>query len=253
MQKAIDMYHKQHEHPNTNTKKKGYREVCLEMEQACLRETKMKILLSSSTLQRRVQGGRGIREFNAEKAWLSEQQAEIVITCAVQEAERGFPFSHRRLREHVDEICRARYGDDFPGVGKRWTDRFVEKHSDRLKPYWSRPLDGARARAVNPITKEAFFTTLKSTINGEEGEEPIRPECMYGTDETGIQEGIGTKERVLGGAGKKVQHQQRSGERENITVIVTICADGTSIPPAIIYKGEGYQTSWKQDNPLNAS
>jgi len=58
---------------------------------------------------------------------------------------------------------------------------------------------------------------------------------------------------VYGATGEKVQHQQHSGGRENITVIVTICADGTSLPPAVIFKGDSYQTSWKQDNPLKAS
>jgi hypothetical protein len=153
----------------------------------------------------------------------------------------------------VEEICRARYGDGFEGIGQNWTARFLEKHSARLKLYWSRPLDNSRARAVNPITKKAFFDLFELAVEGEEGEEPIPAELMYGSDETGIQQGIGTRERVLGAAGKRVQHQQRSGDRENITVIVTICADGTSLAPAVIFKGEHYQTSWKQDNPLNAS
>ena len=87
---------------------------------------------------------------------------------------------------------------------------------------------------------------------GGEGEEPIPDELIWGTDETGIQQGLGTRQRIIGPTGKKVQHQQRSGDRENITVIVTICADGTSLPPAVIFKGESFQTSWRQDNPLNA-
>ncbi|KAH7867949.1 hypothetical protein F5879DRAFT_780210, partial [Lentinula edodes] len=71
-------------------------------------------------------------------------------------------------------------------------------------------------------------------------------------DESGLQKGVGQKTRGLGGAKKKIQHQQRSGDYENITVLVTICGDGMSIAPAVIYKGEGFHTKWKQDNPLNA-
>ncbi|EIW58642.1 DDE-domain-containing protein, partial [Trametes versicolor FP-101664 SS1] len=82
---------------------------------------------------------------------------------------------------------------------------------------------------------------------------PIVPECIYGMDETGLQQGVGGTERVIGPSGRKFQYQQESGDRENITVLVTICADGSSIPPAVIYKGEAYQAAWKQDNPLNAS
>jgi hypothetical protein len=48
-------------------------------------------------------------------------------------------------------------------------------------------------------------------------------------------------------------YQQRGGTRENITIIVTICADGTSTPPAVIFKGNAYQVKWGENNPLNAS
>ncbi|KAG2047938.1 hypothetical protein BDR06DRAFT_830602, partial [Suillus hirtellus] len=58
----------------------------------------------------------------------------------------GFPLSHKCLKEHVDEICQARLGDAFPqsGVGKNWTQRFVEKHSDHLRAYRAHSLDTAR-------------------------------------------------------------------------------------------------------------
>ncbi|KAF8228561.1 CENP-B protein, partial [Tricholoma matsutake] len=82
---------------------------------------------------------------------------------------------------------------------------------------------------------------------------PIPDELIFGADETGIQQGLGTRQHIIGPKGKKVQHQQRSGDRENITVMVAICADDTSLPPAVIFKGESFQTSWRQNNPLNAS
>jgi hypothetical protein len=49
------------------------------------------------------------------------------------------------------------------------------------------------------------------------------------------------KERVVGPAGIKVQHQQQSGNQENITVLLTICANGTLIAPTVIYKREAFQ------------
>ena len=59
-------------------------------------------------------------------------------------------------------------------------------------------------------------------------------------------------ERVIGGTRKGPHYQQWSGNRKNITVLVAICADGLSLPPAIIFKGKGFLTKWKQDNPANA-
>jgi len=38
-----------------------------------------------------------------------------------------------------------------------------------------------------------------------------------------------------------------------VTAIVTICADGTSLRPTIIFKGQGFTESWFSDNVLEAS
>jgi hypothetical protein len=62
------------------------------------------------------------------------------------------------------------------------------------------------------------------------------------------------REHVITSRKKKgPQYQQRAGTRENTMVIVTIGADGTSIPPTVIFKGAAYQVSWGDNNPLNAS
>ena len=58
---------------------------------------------------------------------------------------------------------------------------------------------------------------------------------------------------VIGVRGKKIQHQQSDGGRENTTVIVTICTDGMSLKPAVIYKGQSYHVKWDQENPAEAS
>ena len=67
---------------------------------------------------------------------------------------------------------------------------------------------------------------------------------------------------VFGARQKAAPYQQRSGTRENITVIVTICADGTSMPLAVIFKGKAYQPGWadnvmtsvdKQSTTVNSS
>ena len=173
-----------------------------------------------------------------------------VCSSDLEMARRGFPLSPKRLREHAEQILTARLGKMFPetGLGKNWATRFITKHHDRLGMYWSSAMDSSRGRAVNPITKAEYFKLLKEVRE----EYDIPDELVYGADETGIQTGIGVTERVIGPAGAKIQHQQRSGNRENITVLPTICADGTSVAPTVIYKEEAFQTKWLQENPLDA-
>lgn len=65
--------------------------------------------------------------------------------------------------------------------------------------------------------------------------------------------GVGTKERVVGGKGKKTQHQKREANCENTTVIATICVDGTVLIPIVIFKGKHFQIKWLQKNEFQAS
>jgi hypothetical protein len=93
------------------------------------------------------------------KGWLLPTEVDVVINYAIEVASCGFPLCHKRLREHMNSICKACLGAVFPdeGVGKRWTDHFVEKFSDQLGTYGARPLDNIQGQAINPITNAAWF------------------------------------------------------------------------------------------------
>ena len=251
MQRAIEIYHQEQQLPKPTSQEK----ICRQVEAQCFQLTTKLVKLSSSTLDRRVKGGRSHKEGHKGQRWLNDEEKEAVLQDIILNAQRGFPPSHRQIKEHVDIIAHAHYGNTFPetGVGKEWTYRFISDNNNRIGAYWSKPLDRSRARAVNPVTKEHYFKMLGEIIEGNGEDGTIPPELRYGVDESGFQKGVGQKERVFGASSQKVQHQQRSGDRENITVIVTICGDGTSTAPAVIFKGEGFQAGWKQNNPLNAS
>lgn len=245
--RAIEVYKNERKKPNG----RGARTIAQDFMDLYRKETGKSVRLCYNTLIRGADGGRSRAEANAAKSWLTKEETALVIGYIAELGNRGFPLSHRRLKEHVDEILRARLGDEFPalGVGKKWTQRFIEKYSRDIKMSWSTPLESKRGRAVNPHTMSAYFALLKDTIT----KYSITEDCTYGTDEIGCTPSEGQKERVMGGRKAGPQYQQQGGDRENTTVIVTVCADGTSIPPAVIFKGKGFQVKWKQDNPSNAA
>lgn len=225
---------------------KGARKICAEVEIEYKNKTGKYIPLSHATITRHANGGKPMAEFNAEKCLLSKDEEEVILGFIQETANRGFPLSHRRLREHANSIIKAR-NPSFEGVGECWTDRFVLTHSKRIQTIWSTSLEGSRARSANPANNKEWFDLLATHLKD------VDPDCIWAADETGIQTGTAVKERVIGTKGKTTQHQTREGNRENITAIVTICADGSSIPPAIIFKGQSFLVSWQQENPLGAS
>ncbi|KAJ3884609.1 hypothetical protein GG344DRAFT_60328, partial [Lentinula edodes] len=51
-----------------------------------------------------------------------------------------------------------------------------------------------------------------------------------------------SKKCVASARGTKTQHQQGGANRVDITSVVTICADGTTLRPTVIYKGQKLYT-----------
>jgi hypothetical protein len=76
---------------------------------------------------------------------------------------------------------------------------------------------------------------------------------IYGMDESGFPTGYTGKEQVVGAHGTKTQHKQGGASCQNITVLVTIRADGKMVvPPMIIFPGQNFQSTWNNGNSINA-
>jgi len=55
----------------------------------------------------------------------------------------------------------------------------------------------------------------------------IRPEDMYGMDETQMPPEFAQMRWVIAGKGKSIQYEQGGSTWETVTVLVTICVDGS--------------------------
>ncbi|KAF8594872.1 hypothetical protein BDV93DRAFT_409977, partial [Ceratobasidium sp. AG-I] len=95
------------------------------------RKTRQQVKISYSTIQRHYRGSRSMSEFSSSKGHLNEEEQEQVLTYLETMSARGFPLTHRRLRETIDSIIKNR-DPSFTGVGKNFTHRFVVAHSDRI-------------------------------------------------------------------------------------------------------------------------
>jgi hypothetical protein len=201
------------------------------------------------TIVNRYKGGRSQGEANEEKQKLTPAEEALLASFILESADHGFPRSLRDIENYANLIQQGRLGNRYKAVGESWAARFLDRHRDLLQTHWSKPLDTQRARAMNPEAKKKWFELLEKFVI----DAGILPENLYAMDETGCPPSNQGTERVVGGRGVKTQHKQGGADRENVTALVTICADGSVLRPTIIFKGQNFMTGWAQDNVSNAS
>jgi hypothetical protein len=137
---------------------------------------------------------------------------------------------------------------DCKKISDSWVGWFLDRHCDALQMHWSRPLDTQRAQSMNLETKKKWFELLEEFIV----KAGVRLEDLYGMDETGCLPSDQGTEHVCGSQGTKIQHKQGRANHENVMAIVTICADGTTLCPTIIFKGQNFMSKWAANNVSEA-
>lgn len=117
-----------------------------------------------------------------------------------------------------------------------------------LQTYHATPLDCIRANGLNPTVLKDYEDTVEGLFTLHNPPE----QNIFGADEVAMNCGIAPRQKVVSQAGQQVQHHQTNGERENITCIETICADGTVLQPTVNFKGKYQMDSWQENNPDRA-
>jgi len=117
--------------------------------------------------------------------------------------------------------------------GKNWVSRFIKRHKNKIKSSYLAPANIARKWADNPYQYKLFYELLKEKIEKYE----IEVHNMYNMDKKGflisvLNKGkrIYTKSEAVRG---KLLGASQDGNREWITIIASVYADGTSLPPGL--------------------
>ena len=163
------------------------------------------------------------------KAWIKELE------------EWGFPMRVNMLPQIVNSIA------DFPpgqkAVGKNWVTRFIKLND--LYSILSRNLDSQRAFNNDPDIVMDWFAFYRMIFKRYK----IVQRNMYNFDEMGIFFGVSANSRViLTSKDYRILALRKSvrqpGSRESVSVIECFCADGSALPPLIIWKGKQHQSNW---------
>ncbi|KAG6997277.1 hypothetical protein FocnCong_v015274 [Fusarium oxysporum f. sp. conglutinans] len=135
---------------------------------------------------------------------------------------------------------------DASPVGIRWVHNFIQRQPELITRRFRR-YDYQRAKCEDPTIIRGWFRLVENTI----AKYGIQLDDIWNFDETGFMMGMIEPGMVITslerqGMPKKVQ----PGNREWITAIQAINAEGQSIPPFIIGSGQYHLANWYRECDL---
>jgi hypothetical protein len=197
---------------------------------------------SRVALAKRHQGLSTSRATQAQNQQTLHPQQELELLRYIERLTRqGLPPTRAMMRNFASQIAQRE-------VGVHWVDRFVQRHPDELISKWSTSIDNNRHKADSEKKYSLYFDLMREKIT----QYHVEPRHTYNMDEKGFMLGaVGRTKRIFSKAsyedGKR-RNTIQDGSREWITLLACICADGSYLEPALIYKSKAgsIQDSWLQ-------
>ncbi|RKK79541.1 hypothetical protein BFJ71_g16207 [Fusarium oxysporum] len=194
-------------------------------------------------LRRRQKGIQSRRDTIPNSRRLSDLEEQIIVQFILDLDSRGFPPRLRDVEEMANRLLADR--DESP-VGKRWASNFVRRQPD-LKTRFFRKYDYQRAKCEHPTIIRDWFRLVENTI----AKYGINLADIYNFDETGFMMGVIASGMVITGAERRGKAKSvQPGNREWVTVIQAINAEGWAIAPFIVVAGQYHLASWYQESNL---
>ena len=161
---------------------------------------------------------------------------------------RDYAPRYRTVRELIEMIRNRRVAGvndntiqlvNYEPFGRDWAARFMSRHS-QLESARVKCIEAARIKDVSAERMTKWFEDLKNIID----EFNIATKNTYNMDESGFAIGdVEAFQRIIH-AEVRQRFQAKPGRQVWVTAIECISADGTFIPPLIIFKGENFSRQW---------
>jgi hypothetical protein len=173
---------------------------------------------------------------------LSPQQEDELVLYIKSLTARRFPPTRAMIQNFACKVAHER-------VSERWVSRFLVRHNNSLTSRWTDAMDRDRYQADSGHRYKAFFEEIYDQMTRHD----IQLEHSYNMDEKGFLLGtIGKSKRIFsktlweqGGVKKSMQ----DGNSEWITTVACICADGSALPPVLLFASNNstLQCTWVKD------
>ena len=200
------------------------------------------------------------RQFNVDRSTLSRRWNKVTNPASMQHLKQQLltPEQERELVKYINKLTERgilptpsmvrNFAKDIGGVlpGRTWLSRFCLRHQDSIICRYLKNIDIQRSKADSAASYKLFYDLLKEKL----AKYHVLPQDTYNMDEKGFMIGVmNTTRRIFSKQAfdkGQVLGSNQDGNREWITVLATVCADGSFLPPAVLYKSQSgdIQASW---------
>ncbi|KAF5724953.1 Fot5 transposase [Fusarium mundagurra] len=177
---------------------------------------------------------------------LSDLEEQAIIRFILDLDSRGFPPRLRGIEEMANRLLADR---DASPVGKRWASNFVKRHKE-LKTCFRRRYDYQRAKCEDLTVIRNWFRLVQNVI----AKYGIQLDDIWNFDETGFMMGAISSGIVVTGSERRGRPKSiQPGNREWVTAIQAINAEGRAIDPFIVVAGQYHLANWYHESNLPAT
>jgi hypothetical protein len=201
--------------------------------------------LPRSTLQARADGRIARVDMRPNRYKLTILEDDSFIEWILSMDSRGAAPRPATVQEMANILLAARGSYPPPTVGKNWASTFINRREE-IRSRFSKRYDYRRELNEDPKLLREWFTTVQRVID----ENGIQSEDIYNFDKTGFAMGLTLSQKVVTRAeyyGRRSILQP--GNRQWVTTIEVICADGYSQPLCVIFRGKVAIAGWFDNLP----
>ena len=183
------------------------------------------------------------------------EEKEIVVSLQVLQ-EIGFGLTKELaglvIRDYLrDQPFRPNpFNHGIPG--RDWWQLFLKRWSKDISERKPQHLPTNRATSATPEVFDEWFkrvSKLFCDIGFSDMDEDELQHRLWNCDESGFCTAVSSK-KILAKRGEKEVHETMGGSgREHVTILACGCADGTRLPPYVVYKGKNLWARWMKDGP----
>ncbi|XP_022342950.2 uncharacterized protein LOC111136409 [Crassostrea virginica] len=208
----------------------------IQNENMSFRKAEKTFHVPKSTLENHVSGKYDLNSRMGRKPALPEAVESKIVETLKHAAKQGIGVSRTQLLRRTGELCKRLRVTPFKGIqpSKDWWTGLKKRHPE-LTIRRSEKLSSSRARMMNPVVVDKYFTDLEQIVKDLNLE--MKPHCIWNMDETG-RSFEHTPVRVI--SDKKIRNVvgKTSNSRSNVTITACVNAMGHWMPPMFVVKGK---------------